>query len=315
MSSDTQIDRPLDAGQLDEFERKGFLILKGVLLESTLSAVRGAFADVVEQLAVRWKQEGLISDTCENLTFEARYGALRAQVPAKFITSWRRTLVSRPIYELWRRPELLTPIRSLVGDEVFAHGTWNGRPREPKAAIQKINWHQDAYYFKDWRLEDGRIITVWIPLVPVDAQSGCLQFMTGSNQAGFIPPAKTMDNLFGVPDEVLAAYQPFTAVMQPGDVVLFNDLTLHQALANQSDYVRWSIDIRFAPANAAIMSKSDRGYICFSAKEPERVDSFEAWAAKYGDAQTLWYASGEMTGDIDADAARLGVSKSELEVF
>lgn len=309
----------LTKDERSSFEEDGFVILRGIVPDETLAGVRAVFEATVDKLAKQWREEGFVTDTADDAPFERRFAVLREQLPPRFPTSWRKILVSPAVYSLWQEPAILDRIRDLIGDEVFAHGVWNGRPREPgNADVQRIGWHQDAHYYRDWNDADGDLLTVWMPLVPVDVDSGCLQLLPGSHTRGWIPPVRSENNLLTVADEDLASGEPFTAVMDPGDALVFTDTTLHRALDNHSDRVRWSIDIRFGQATPAVMSKTPRGYICHSAADPSAVESFEAWEARYD------YGLSELaeelerpptTLDVAEVAARMGTSRSELESF
>lgn len=309
----------LTDAQVAEFEQNGFLILRDVVPADVRDGVQSIFEGVVDRLATTWHEEGLIGSTYPDLSFEKRFAAVRAELPARFPTSWRKALVSPAVYDLWQRPELLGPIRSLLGDEVYAHGVWNGRPREPHTSVQKILWHQDAHYYKGWDKTDGKLISMWMPLVPVEARSGCLQMIPGSQNLGYVPRIRGSNNLWTVDDAVLADKPVTTAVMNPGDALLFTDLTLHQALPNEADFVRWSIDIRFGTATPAIISKTPRGYYAFSAEDPSRVESFETWQKRYDYSEVGLEAELEnlddSPADIDEVARQLQISRSELEVF
>ena len=62
----------------------------------------------------------------------------------------------------------------------------------------------------------------------------------------------------------------------------FGALTVHRALENQFDYVRWSINIQYCDAaNEAAVSKAGDGYYCFCATDPSRIESFQHRAAQY----------------------------------
>lgn len=316
----TANDHALTDDQIAEFERQGFLILRDVVPADVRQGLQTIFEGVVDRLAKTWHDEGLVTDTFDDLPFDKRFGALRTQLPARFPTSWRKALVSPEVFELWQRPELLGPIRSLLGDEVYAHGVWNGRPREPRTSIQKILWHQDAHYYKGWDSGDGKLISMWMPLVPVDAGSGCLQMLEGSHTRGYINRIRGFNGLFTVADEELEGQQVLTAAMNPGDALLFTDLTLHQALTNEADFVRWSIDIRFGQATPEIISKTPRGYYCFSAADPSRVEGFDTWKRRYdyneiGLEAELENLDEATVTDLDEAAAALQISRSELEVF
>lgn len=308
----------LTAEEREQLGRDGFVVLRGIIPATALEAVRQVFEVTVDNLARQWREEGFVTDTADYESFERRFALLRAQLPPKFPTSWRKVLVSRAVYALWQEPALVDRVRDLIGDEVFAHGIWNGRPREPgHAEVQRIGWHQDAHYYRAWDPADGALLTVWMPLVPVDARNGCLQLMPGSHRRGWIEPERSLNGLWTVNDSELTG-TPHTASMAPGDALFFTDRTLHRALDNNSDGVRWSIDIRFGQATPAIMSKTPRGYICHSEQDPSRVETFEQWEARYDYglnqlADELQKPESRLT--VEEVAAQLGTSRSELESF
>jgi hypothetical protein len=281
--NETMTPTGLTAEQIQSFEDQGFLLLRGVLPPSALEPIKGVFEKTVDEQANQWFAEGKIHDKCENLSFETRYAGLREQLPHTFSNSWKRILVSRELYELWQQPELIALMRSLIGDEIYAHGTWNGRPRAPKQPVATIDWHQDAHYYPHFEMTDQPLISVWMPLVPVDETAGCLQVIPQSHKLGPLRAVRLpRNNLVGVADEDIDHLTPYSCIMEPGDVLLFQALTVHRALENNADYVRWSIDIRYCDAsNEQAVSKAGRGYYCFSTSDPSRVQSFETWAAQY----------------------------------
>ena len=301
---------PLTEAERAALEDDGFVIIRRVVPDAALDEVRSAFAGAVDRLARQWHEEGLLADLHEELPFESRYAAIRADLPARFAVSWRRILVSEAVHGLWQVPEILGRARSVVGDEVFAHDIWNGRPREPHTAIQKIGWHQDAHYYRKWDPADGVLLSMWLPLVPVDEESGCLQFIPGSHKRGWVPFRQNpLNNLLELPPEAVGDVPPVSAVTEPGDLVLFTDTTVHQALDNRRDgYVRWSIDIRFGQPTPPIVAKSRMGYHCFSASDPGRVEPYEVWAERYR-------FSDDADAKLDELAGQLGVSRSEVRVF
>jgi hypothetical protein len=262
------------------FERQGYLVLRGRIPLDTVDELFGVFSRTVDELATRWHRRGLISDVLADYPLDERYLGLLANDNVPVPSAWRRILVSETVFGLWQLPGLLGAVRSLLGEEVHAHGVWNGRPRDPFGRSQQVSWHQDAYYYRDWSAADGPLISAWIPLVEVDETSACLQFVTGSHERGWIPRQRLANGEYGSADTG-ADEDVFTARMQPGDVVLFTDTTLHQSAPNLSDHVRWSIDIRFARADSAAAARDRRGYRCASVAEPSSVLDFDQWQAQY----------------------------------
>ncbi len=311
MATTSTEEEPLTADQSRQLDDDGYLVLREVIPDEALEPVRQAMAAVVSRLALEWRDAGLISDLHEDAPFTTRWILIRRQLPALRPVTWRRVLVSRAVYALWQRPELTGRMRSRLGDELWAHDTWNGRPREPRAPVQQINWHQDSYYLRRWAPVDGPILTCWIPLVPVDARSGCLQIRPGSHRFGTLPRKMDEFHSFSSVESAINGPDLVTLAAKPGDVVIFTESTVHRALPNEADYVRWSIDIRFARDSAAMRTKAPGGYLCRTAFG-ERIESYEEWAAKY-DPRT-----GAMAPElrmVDRMAARSGAMGRDIETF
>ncbi|MCK1813214.1 phytanoyl-CoA dioxygenase family protein [Streptomyces sp. XM4011] len=271
----------LDEEQIARFRRDGFLILRDRLPEPVLAGVRGVFETVVDKLARRWQAHGVVEDALPGLGFEERYLRLLQSGVTKVPTAWRRILVSRPVHQLWQCPQLVGAVRSLLGDALYAHGVWNGRPRDPFGRSPQVHWHQDAHYYKAWDPQDGALLTAWLPLVPVDENSACLQFAAGSHRRGWIGRQRGEGGEYTAADEAVDRHEVVTAAMRPGDVVLFSDTTLHRSTPNSSGRMRWSIDIRFGQDTPGIVAKTPRGYRCFNAGNPGSVEPFLAWASRY----------------------------------
>lgn len=303
---------PLAPEHIAQLQDEGYVLVKQILPAGVLDRVRDALTSVVDRMAQEWLQEGAIERLCEDSPFDVRWARIRQQLPALRPVTWRRVLVSQPMYELWRRPELTGRIRTVLGDELWAHDTWNGRPREPHAPVQRIGWHQDTSYLRGWEPADGHILTCWIPLVPVDATSGCLQIMPGSHRSGLLPAKDDRYHNLNIPNIHLRQFTPTTIPAEPGDVLIFTERTVHRALDNVSDYVRWTVDIRFAADNAANRRKARGGFLCRTAHDPSRIESYPEWAGKY-DVRTG--VMGPELRAIDFVADRSGPMGRDIRTF
>jgi ectoine hydroxylase-related dioxygenase (phytanoyl-CoA dioxygenase family) len=306
----------LTADQRAAFEEQGFLVLRDQLPADALDALRRAFTVAVDRQVRAWHAAGALDDLHEDLDFDARFRRVHEVFDRRVPGSWRKILVTPETYGMWQRPELLGPVRSLLGDEVQAHGIWNGRPRMPGDHAQQVTWHQDAHYYRDWGPTDSPLVSAWMPLVPVDETSSCLQFVVGSHRLGRVERLRAQTGHFTVSDEVLAGREVCTAAMEPGDVVLFSDTTLHQSTRNESQRIRWSLDIRFCAATPALVAKSPRGYRCCST-DPAQVEPFETWAARYDYNPAELVDELENFAGLDADALRdlLARTPERLDVY
>jgi ectoine hydroxylase-related dioxygenase (phytanoyl-CoA dioxygenase family) len=97
--------------------------------------------------------------------------------------------------------------------------------------------HQDAAYTRD------ELWTAWIPLGDCPRRLGGLAVSPGSHRRGLLAHGEGTLGA-AVPADARWA----SADYRCGDVLLFSALTLHRALANESDEVRLSVDFRYAPA-------------------------------------------------------------------
>ena len=277
-----------------KFEREGWLLMPCLLLPQDLDGVRASFASEVERMSRAWLAEGRITDSLAELPWEQRFERLRQLVPATHSHSWRRCIASEAVFRLWQHPALVGVMNHLIGDELWASSTWNGRPRTSGNQRETIGWHQDAHYMHDYRLGIDRMLSCWIPLVPVDANSGCLAVCPGSARGGLQPMVRFPENgLVGVADAVVADYTPISVAMQPGDVLIFDELTFHRSCENQSGRTRWSLDIRYCDSRNKHRTDIEMGHIAewsgirhgvgyrCASRDPQRIGQYADWIAGY----------------------------------
>ena len=67
--------------------------------------------------------------------------------------------------------------------------------------------------------------------------------------------------------------------LETGGAILFNDRCIHMSTANNSDHVRWSVDLRYQPTDQDRMAKKGAGFLARSYEHPERVATLEDWLA------------------------------------
>jgi len=302
----------LSQRQMDDFRREGYLLLRQVLPDDLLVTMRSMLEDAVDEIANRWVEDGLLEDLHQDEPFERRLAVLRERVPSAGSITWRRLLAGEAAFSLWQHPTLLAIAASLVGEDVYAHGVWNGRPREPNAPLAAVAWHQDAHYYDHYDRADGPLVTLWMPLVPVDEHSGCLQIAPRSHQEGVRPVTASANGLVEVTDPP-AESEILTCAMDPGDLLIFDAEMLHRSLPNEADYVRWSMDLRYGAATPAIMAKGGRGYVCASTSRLA-LGGYEDWIQQY-ERPELEEMAAAASQSTQAFAADLGWADAELDAF
>jgi len=107
--------------------------------------------------------------------------------------------------------------------------------------------HQDYAY----NIGSDNSVTVWIPLQDTNEKSGALLCAAGSHQKGIYP------NLQGIiTEDHQFDFDPCPVKL--GEVLVFDQKLVHQSGFNQSDKVRFSIQLRFSDLGDA--GYADRGY-------------------------------------------------------
>ena len=117
-------------------------------------------------------------------------------------------------------------------------------PSAPESAPDDLFYgrHQDGYFNKgiDFRI-------CWVPLMKIPAEVGGLAIAPRHHTNGFLHDDESRKI-----DPALVTDESWRrADYEPGDVLVFHNLTPHAPLANGSDLIRLSIDVRVLPASAA----------------------------------------------------------------
>lgn len=274
----------LTAEQRTFYTEEGYLCLRGALPPDLLALTKHVLQKWVDETAREWLAAGLIGDLGEQLDFSERLGTLwQAAGRPQYSRSPRRELVGPEMYQILVHAVLLDIAEDLLGtEELFVHGVFNARPKLPDQAWTDTPWHQDAQYYRD--AEHNHVVSLWYPLQRVTEENSCLQVaprcQTGILYEGVIDEET---GFLGLSREARAGLNGVSIEMDPGDVLCFPQKTPHRALPNQSDRVRWSIDVRYEATDNASLSGQADGFIGRSRKNPTAVVPCEAWLAKWTD--------------------------------
>lgn len=113
-------------------------------------------------------------------------------------------------------------------------------------------WHQDQYY---WPIDTDNTITLWMPLMDIDADMGMLTFASGSFKKGAI-----FD--FEISDESESAFDDYVykekfpisraQTMKAGDATFHRGFTIHHAPGNNSDKMREVMTIIYVADGARV---------------------------------------------------------------
>ena len=269
---------------LEKFREQGYLVVESALSETDLAPLITAIVEVVEKRAAELHNEGIISDTYEEMPFEHRwYAILKACGRENEVFGWHTLVFSEALFDLITHPKVLDVLEVLIGSDIQFNGDFWVRPKLPNEKLTTLPWHQDSAYMP--QTENDTHLTVWLPLVDVKVENGPLQFLPGSHKSGLQAYQRVPGETFAVP--VLPPDSSDTNIdtleMKKGDLLVFNNLVFHRSLVNQSDLIRWSTDFRFSRTGTSLNGLWHEAIAC-PARERENREcptSWQAWCAQW----------------------------------
>ena len=150
--------------------------------------------------------------------------------------------------------------------------------KDPHTA-QMTPWHQDQPYHPVNGTKAGAI---WIPLDTCTLESGAVEWIPGSHRGPWFEAVnfdvtETLDGLVGHEDHALSAeaqvdgfdtmpdfdevrdqYAIIHFDTEPGDVIVFHELTVHTAPGNLTDRPRRALSLRFAGDDATYAERKSQ---------------------------------------------------------
>ena len=238
----------LTQAQCDEYHQRGFLHLRDALPGALLDSLTAVLQGEVERRARALYAAGEIGDLCAADPFATRwYHVWRQHGGEQERFGWHASVFSRAIYDLWLEPAILDAMESLLGPDVQINGDYWVRPKLPGEELTTLPWHQDSAYMPD--TAQYHWPAVWLPLLPVTAANGAMQFLPGTHRLPIQPHEQQQGAAFMTPPvDPARGREVVTLEMQRGDFVIFHNHVFHRSTANRAGMVRWSVDLRFSPA-------------------------------------------------------------------
>jgi ectoine hydroxylase-related dioxygenase (phytanoyl-CoA dioxygenase family) len=274
--------------QLASYNTNGYIVLENLLDDADMAPPRGAMMEKVDEIANYLFKAGLVTDLYFDEPFPTRLARLFEGLSDADFLKWDRGWRDRKpgYFELMSNPKILDAVESLIGPEIFSNPVYNVRPKVPGVAAGAVPWHQDKSYWPD--ANANPVITVWIALVDATHENGCLHLIPGTHKKR--PIAHGNETYSGTGYlEIPADYvkkrraEIISLPVKAGSAVLFNDRLIHSSTPNNSQGVRWSIDLRYQPTDQDPMPYYGLGFLARSAKFPEKVATLEDWLQDKGE--------------------------------
>lgn len=279
---------------MEELKRDGYFVMRQAVDTGVLESVRQSISDFADTQIQELFSAGVIGDPHEEAPFETRWALVSRENDLQSgehrVRQWGALsgLFAQSIYDLAVSSRLIEVIAPYIGPEIRAHGDYWIRPKVPGDPHTTLAWHQDSNYYGGKTSSGMEVLTVWIPLVDVDENNGCMKVVRGSNQHGSIEARRNELSQMESAGDVSKFGTITNVPMDVGDILVFTNLTLHASGNNSSDHVRWSIDLRYSsndrpPDWHKLGEKIDTDFPSFIAhsEDPTKIMSFAQWQEKW----------------------------------
>ena len=298
----------LDSTATDLFEDQGYVVVRGLLDEDLdVRPVKDEYEALIDSLAARWLEEGVVSSTYDDLPFERRLAELAAEgapYSRHIDISLAAGLMHRgpAVFDLLRSPRLLDGAELFIGPEIYSNPVQHVRVKVPERVIpddgrnalnSKSPWHQDMAVVQPEAV-DTEMLTVWVAISDATEENGCLVVAPGSHREGMELHCKAIGS---IPEEIVGGDR-LPLAMDSGDVLFMSKATKHASLVNVSDGVRFSFDLRYNPTGQPTGRPWFPGFVARSRSNPEtEVRDFEEWDRLWREAQAALEAVDYKTPD------------------
>jgi ectoine hydroxylase-related dioxygenase (phytanoyl-CoA dioxygenase family) len=238
----------------DELREHGFVVVRRIIDPEALARARAHLEKAIGAHLDQACEAGAIQGDCTDRSLET--GLARAYCdadPDAAPVSWVAQTKSSFVFQqlLLRDASLCQLIEHLLGRPATVASRFNVRSKLPGSESVNFPWHQDYAYFRlQYRVRKQpvrRLVAVWAPLLPTDAASGAIEFHRGSHRHGFVPHRRAGSFLEASDQPWVGGEAPS---LEPGDVVIFTDLTMHRSGPNRTSGVRWTADWAFETEEA-----------------------------------------------------------------
>ena len=258
--------------QLAFYEEEGYLLIEDVLPPQVFQLLISEVERDIDQRAREAQQAGRLEDLYEDQPFERRLARICTTLEGEVDSFWHFSgdkYKSEGMFSVMTHPAILDIVESVIGPEILAHPQFNLRAKLPGQEVTVVPWHQDlAYLMRE--AEDTFLVNFWIPLVDATVENGCMEVIAGSHKCDLIQHDR-IRTYRGILEENLPPGERIACPLRSGGVLLTQHKIAHRSIANTSDHIRWSLDLRYSDPAMPTGRDSVPGFIARSVANPQNV--------------------------------------------
>ncbi len=266
-----------------QFNEDGYVKLVDFLDGSVVAQAQTAMEALVEEHAQQLVAAGKNESAMANEPFATRFFRIYESHLDDAPKSFRRELHLPGLFDLFFNSDLLDVVELLIGPEVRLYPNYSARPKLPEWKGTEVLWHQDGGYTEQiagakGSVELQRMVNVWTPLVPARVRNGCMQFVPGTHKLGSVPHERREYYLEIAQESLNPVVKTAVDIeLDPGDVVLFQNMLFHRGQPNHSNEIRWSFDWRYQDTRQPTL-RQEEGHVARSRSNPgSAVKSASEW--------------------------------------
>ncbi|MEM9224379.1 MAG: phytanoyl-CoA dioxygenase family protein [Pseudomonadota bacterium] len=249
--------------QKDFFQENGYLVVEGLLDQArVLAPLVAEYEALLADLRAKYIAEGSLKADAPSRNFQEQISSIYAagleyfqpldiSLPAGEILADTPFHAGPAVFDLMTAPALLDVVEDLIGPEITSNPIQHVRIKPPatelaageiRAHITATDWHQDRAVTLE-EADATRMVTTWVAVTDATADNGCLQVIPKSHRGQMLPHCPLPE--VGIPAKLFDQSAAMPLPVGSGGVVFFHPLTIHGSLANRSQGVRWSFDLRY----------------------------------------------------------------------
>ena len=288
--------------QLRDFHELGYLVVEGVV-DNVIEPLISEYDQLLSVLCSEWVASGELEPEACGRSFEDKIRAAYSQgldyfqpldisLPPGAIQPDTPFHAGPEVFGLITNKRLLNVVQQLIGPEVTSNPIQHVRIKPPaqelhvdeiRAHITVTDWHQDRAVTLD-EADNTEMVTVWVAITDATVENGCLQVVPGSHRKPMLRHCPSPQ--LSIPSTEFDVESAVALPVNSGGVVLFHPQTIHSSLANVTDSIRWSFDLRYNVTGQATGRPMFPDFVVRSESDPASVTvDAERWRKMWEEAR------------------------------